>query len=224
MDVQIIPILCVGAELAATTGDRLFCPALAGHPPDCAEYLALLPVQDSNGRLLQALATLTPGSLDGTTVGILAVDPFRPVGPFLSILRRAGVRGVANFPTTALFDGETGEALRSVGLGREREAAFLEQAAASGFAVTGFATDAETARRLRRAGASRIVVHPGAATGNAVQDAAAASLAAAIAAELRSEGPGPVLVLLPAGFEAHRPVLERAADGLVLPPGQSSRP
>lgn len=224
MGAQIIPILRTAGEVAATSGDRFFCPALAGHPVDHAEYLALLPVQDSNGRLLHALSATPAGALDGATVGVFAVDPFRPVGPFLSALRRAGVRGVVNFPTTALFDGETGETLRSVGLGPDREATFLEQAAREGFAVTGVATDRETGRWLRRAGACRIVVHPGAATGDAAQDAAAASRATAIAAELRAEGPGPVLILLASGFEAHRPMLEPAADGLVLPPGHSSRP
>lgn len=224
MDVQIIPILRTADELAATAGDRLFCPALAGHPADRAEYLALLPVQDSNGRLLDALPGVPPAALDGVCVGVFAVDPFRPIGPFLSALRRAGVRGVANFPTTALFDGETGETLGAVGLGTDREVAFLEQAGRAGFEVTGFATDRETGHRLREIGAARIVVHPGAASGDAAQDALAASRAASVAAELRAERPGPVLIHVPAGFEAHRPALEQSADGLVLLSDQSSRP
>ncbi|WP_051341123.1 phosphoenolpyruvate hydrolase family protein [Azospirillum halopraeferens] len=218
MDAQIIPILRTVAELGATAGDRLFCPALGGHPEDRAEYLALLPVQDSNGRLLDALAGMPDGHMDGVCAGVFAVDPFRPAGPFLATLRRAGVRAVANFPTTAVFDGETGETLRAVGLGPEREAAFLEQAARAGFAVTGFAADREVGRRLRAAGAARIVVHPGAATGDAARDAEAAAQAAAEVAALRRDGPGPVFVHLATGFAAHRAVLESEADGLVLLP------
>jgi len=225
---RIVPILRSSAELAETAGERLFCPALHGHPPDCAEYLALLPVQDSNGRLLAALAELRHGVPEGVCAGLLAVDPFRPAGPFLEALRRAGVRAVANFPTTALFDGETGKTLHGVGLGPEREAAFLEQAADAGFSVTGFTADAATGRRLRAAGAARLVVHPGAATGAPARDAGAAENAAAVAAELRREGGGPVLVYRPAGFEAHVAILAREADGLVLLPDppknfQSSR-
>lgn len=222
-DVQITSALYPPME---TAGERLFCPAFGGHPADRAEYLALLPVQDSNGRLLAALAGLPDGVPEGVSVGVLAVDPFRPVGPFLETLRHAGVRAVANFPTTALFDGETGETLRGVGLGAEREASFLEQAARTGFAVTGFAVDAVTGRRLRGVGAVRLVVHPGAATGDPSRDAGSAANAAAVAAELRGEGGGPVLVYRPAGFEEHHALLAREADGLVLPPGrgQSNRP
>ncbi|WP_167525354.1 phosphoenolpyruvate hydrolase family protein [Roseomonas genomospecies 6] len=221
---QIVPILLHSAELPETAGERLFCPAFAGHPPDRAEYLALLPVQDSNGRLLAALAELAEGVPEGVPegvcVGVLAVDPFRPAGPFLESLRRAGVRAVANFPTTALFDGETGETLRGVGLGAEREASFLAQAAQAGFAVTGFAADAATGRRLRAAGASRLVVHPGAATGDPSRDAEAAANASMTAATLRREGGGPVLVYRPAGFEEHHGILAREADGLVLLPSK----
>jgi predicted TIM-barrel enzyme len=228
LDTQIVPIIRSPAELGETAGERLFCPALHGHPPDHAEYLALLPVQDSNGRLLAALAELREGVPEGVCAGLLAVDPFRPAGPFLVALRRAGVRAVGNFPTTALFDGETGETLRGVGLGPEREATFLAQAAEAGFSVTGFAADTATGRRLRAAGAARLVVHPGAATGNPARDAEAAETAAAVAAELRREGGGAVLVYQPAGFEEHTGILAREADGLVLVPapsggGQSSR-
>ncbi|CAO3381611.1 hypothetical protein [Azospirillum argentinense] len=225
-DVQIISTLHSPTEQAEGAGERLFCPAFAGHPVDRAEYLALLPVQDSNGRLLAALAELPDGVPEGVCVGVLAVDPFRPVGPFLEALRRFGVRAVANFPTTALFDGETGETLRGVGLGAEREASFLEQAARAGFAVTGFAADADIGRRLRTAGAGRLVVHPGAATGDPARDAEAVADAAAVAAELRGESGGPVLLYRPAGFEDHHDVMRRASDGLVLPPGAgySNRP
>ena len=219
--VQIVPTLRRSDDVPGTAGERLFCPAFGGHPADRAEYLALLPVQDSNGRLLAALTELPDGVPEGVCVGVLAVDPFRPAGPFLDSLRRAGVRAVANFPTTALFDGETGETLRGVGLGAEREASFLEQAAQEGFAVTGFAADIATGRRMRAAGASRLVVHPGAATGDPSRDAEAAENAAAVAAALRREGGGPVLVYRPAGFEEHHAILAREADGLALLPGTS---
>ncbi|PNQ95534.1 hypothetical protein C1S70_28575 (plasmid) [Azospirillum argentinense] len=222
-DVQIVSALCPSAEMP---NERLFCPAFGGHPVDRAEYLALLPIQDSNERLFAALAESPDGVPEGVCVGVLAVDPFRPVGPFLETLRRFGVQAVANFPTTALFDGETGETLRGVGLGAEREVSFLEQAACAGFAVTGFAADADIGRRLRAAGAGRLVVHPGAATGDPLRDAEAVANAAAVAAELRGEGGGPVLLYRPAGFEDHHDVMRRAADGLVLPPdaGHSNRP
>ncbi|WP_165359972.1 phosphoenolpyruvate hydrolase family protein [Azospirillum baldaniorum] len=223
LDVQIVSALRPWAE---TSDERLFCPAFGGHPVDRAEYLALLPVQDSNGRLLAALAEAPDAVPEGVCVGVLAVDPFRPVGPFLKTLRRFGVRAVANFPTTALFDGETGETLRGVGLGAEREVSFLEEAARGGFAVTGFAADADIGRRLRAAGAGRLVVHPGAATGDPSRDAEAVANAAAVAAELRQEGGGPVLLYRAADFEDHHDVMRRAADGLVLPPGagHSNRP
>lgn len=225
-DVQIVSALGPPAGWAEGARERLFCPAFGGHPADRAEYLALLPVQDSNGRLLAALAALPDGVPEGVCVGVLAVDPFRPVGPFLETLRQFGVRAVANFPTTALFDGETGETLRGVGLGAEREVSFLEQAAQAGFAVTGFAADAAIGRRLRAAGAVRLVVHPGAATGDPSRDAEAVANAAAVVAELRGEGGGPVLLYRPAGFEDHHDLMRQAADGLVLPPGggHSNRP
>ncbi len=225
-DSRIVSVLSLPTELAETAGERLFCPAFGGHPVARAEYLALLPVQDSNGRLLAALAALSDGVPEGVCVGVLAVDPFRPVGPFLETLRQFGVRAVANFPTAALFDGNTGETLRGVGLGAEREVWFLEQAAQAGFAVTGFAADADIGRRLRTAGSERLVVHPGAATGDPSRDAEAVANAAAVVAELRREGGGPVLLYRPAGFEDHHEVMSRAADGLVLPPGtgHSNRP
>lgn len=114
-------------------------------------------MQDSNGRLLAALAEMPLAGLpDGVPVDVcvvvLAVDPFRPAGPLLESLRRAGVRAVANFPTTALFDGETGETLSGVGLGAEREASFLEQAAQA-------ANAAMAAAALRREGGGPVLVY-----------------------------------------------------------------
>lgn len=233
MDRPVIPIVASARELAgdlaretdpAAGRPLLFCPALDGHAPEVAEYLALLPVQDSNGRLLAALAGLPEGALEQVCVGVLAVDPFRPPARFLSALRRAGVRSVANFPTACLFDGETGETLERLGFGLDREAAFLERAVAAGFTATGFATDAAAGRRLRAAGAERVVLHPGPATGEAARDAGAAEAASAAVAALKAEGGGRVLAYLPAGFGPHRAVLARHADGVLAIAGYSDSP
>ncbi|HSK38367.1 MAG TPA: phosphoenolpyruvate hydrolase family protein [Arenibaculum sp.] len=225
MDRPVIPIVASPGGLKEGRGKlRLFCPALDGHAPDKAEYLALLPVQDSNGRLLAALAGLHEDDLDEACVGVLSVDPFRPPAPFLAALRRAGVRSVANFPTACLFDGETGETLGRLGFGLDREAAFLEHAVREGFSAIGFAMDAVVGRRLREAGAARIVVHPGPATGDVLRDAGAAEAASGAVAALKAQSGGEVFVHLPSGFGPHRGILAEHADAVVLFAGSHESP
>jgi predicted TIM-barrel enzyme len=184
----------------------------AGNP----DLLSLLPVGDLNGATMAALSATSAAN---AFVALLLADPFLRVRDTAALLGRAGARGVANFPTTQIVDGETARAFESAGARASREIAMLKAFGEAGLATLGFASGPESARAMAAATPTFVVLHPGVALADWRQRAAAALAVGRTIGIVRDACDRPVLVYRPLGFG---PELDQAiadADGLVARPG-----
>lgn len=145
----------------AARARSLFLPALDPFPPETWPLAALLPVLDINGALRAALAAQRPFRTAPPAVGLFACDPFLRLADMAALLRRAGITTVVNYPTVALFEGETAAALAAVGYRAEAEFRLLQRFAEAGFAVIACATDRQAADAALGLGLRRVLLHPG---------------------------------------------------------------
>lgn len=118
----------------------------------------MLPVADVNGALARALES---GPAPPDAAGLLLVDPFLNPEDMAALLKSAGVRAVANYPTVQTLTGESARALASVGYGLEQECALLRRFGELGFDAVGYAASPAAAQALAQAGASRLVAYRG---------------------------------------------------------------
>ena len=175
-----------GADPAGT----LFLPALRGLEGPDLDLLAMLPVCDVNGALLEALNGRAPwpAAAPAPTVGLFLLDPFVRLPVLAERLRAAGVRRVANYPSVQALEGETARGLASVGFSPVEEFAALREMRALGFEIVGFAYGAAAARELAALGASSVVLHPGPGDPDGRQREALGALAAWLKPELAARG------------------------------------
>jgi predicted TIM-barrel enzyme len=142
-------------------GDVLIlCPFLAGLDPVMAMWLGPLAWYDCNAKLLEALAAPVPAEAT-VFAGVFCADPFRRPADLLPALCGAGIAGVVNLPSVTFFDGEVGQTLQALHLGRERELDFLRAAKAWDLGVGLCTCEAEDARAMVRAGAEFVITHGG---------------------------------------------------------------
>lgn len=113
--------------------DEVYCPFLAGLPAETAAFLALLPIQDANGLLLNGIADAPAWPVE-LWACVMAADPFRHMPHMLEELERCGVRRVCCYPAAALHDAEMSAAFDVFALGRKAEQHLEELAQARGFA------------------------------------------------------------------------------------------
>lgn len=173
-------------------GETLFLPALAGFEGPDLDLLAMMPVCDVNGALLDALAAREPFPAHGPApvAGVFLLDPFMRLPELAARLRAAGIRRVANYPTVQVIDGETARALGSVGYSPAQEFEALRELRGEGFEVVGFATGAAAARDLATLGAVMVVLHPGPGGGDPRARETLAAAAAWLKPELAARGVG----------------------------------
>lgn len=97
-------------------------------------------------------------------LGVLAFDPRIDPTSFLDRFASIGVSGVTNFPSLIHF-GERREALAALGIGFDREIAFLKAAKQRGFATIGYVRTSDDAREMALADIDAIcmnfVLNPG---------------------------------------------------------------
>lgn len=139
----------------------LYLPALAPFPPETWPLVALLPVLDVNGALRAALEGRPAFRGAAPAVGVFACDPFLRLADMAALLRRAGVTTVVNYPTVALFEGETAAALAAVGYRAEAEFRLLLRFAELGFGVIACTASRRAVDVALGLGLRRILLHPG---------------------------------------------------------------
>ncbi|BAV52736.1 hypothetical protein MLTONO_p0266 (plasmid) [Mesorhizobium loti] len=130
------PILIV-TDLAAISDEQpqsvtLYCPSCEGLQGSAYDSLVLLPIHDTNGRLLAELRKGIPRRRQ-TFAGVLALDPFRRHVDILKALGTASCPGVVNFPSVTAIDGEMRVSLEDYGYGVTTEINLLRMAVAKGF-------------------------------------------------------------------------------------------
>ncbi len=196
----------------------LCCPALAALPAEHGELLLSAPGVDANGAVL-GLVARQPGPWPGQVhVGVLAVDPFRRSEDLIRALLRAGARGVVNWPTVGLFDGQFGASLAAVGFDVSAELAFLREARAAGLQVMATVASVDAGRAALADGVDAVLVHPGWARRdprlNEPLAAQARSTLQTLAALRRGARPA-LLLYRPEGFGALLDEAAACADGVI---------
>lgn len=199
----------------------ILAPWLAGLPVPGRDLLALLPVLDVNAlgfaafRALSAGAGAEAGAAQGAIAALFCADPFLRVRDGVQILRAAGISRVTNFPTIQIIDGAAAHGFESAGLGMRREAEVLGEFVRAGFAVTGFATSAESGALLARQGVGALVLHPGPASADWRMRTAAGRDAAQALRSLRHLSELPVRLMCPDGYGTELDGALALADGAV---------
>lgn len=189
-------------------------PWLRALPAGNPDLLSLLPVADLNAAALRHLDPPARGSDRGGVFTALAmVDPFLRPRDAVARLRRAGISGVANFPTMQIVDGETARAFEGAGARTTREVEMLEAFVAEGLRTIAFACGADGARDVARTRPTMMVLHPGVALTDWRQRAAAALAVQRLVDPCRAEAGCPVLVYRPEGFGSELDQAIAAADG-----------
>lgn len=198
---------------------QIFAPWLADLPEAQRDLLALLPVLDVNGAVLNALkgahSEIQAMARPGVSAALLCVDPFLRLRDVVALLRSAGIAGVSNFPTIQIIDGVAARGFDSADLGLRREAQMLARFAQEGLSVTGFCTTAENGQRMLDQGASVLVVHPGLPSADWRARTIAARNAADTLRALRPRCTVPLRLFCPDAYGAELDTARALADGLV---------
>jgi predicted TIM-barrel enzyme/DNA-binding NtrC family response regulator len=144
------------SECHDNTDLLILAPNMEALPAGAESVVVALPVHNSNA-WLETLVTPATRSDARIVASIFAADPFLdPVGTLVRV-RRAGIGGVAIWPSVGVFGGEPD--FDAVGLGFEREVEFASTATKSGFEVTATVFDASQARRMLDVGVHRLLLH-----------------------------------------------------------------
>jgi hypothetical protein len=124
------PRLITAWPEAPPDGPVVLCPCVAGLPEALVAELAILPIHDANAALLRILPDAPP-ACGPDFAGLCLTDPFIRLDDVFERLHRAGIRGVANFPTVCVLIGaeEDSQITRLhrrelLGLDRARDAGF----------------------------------------------------------------------------------------------------
>jgi predicted TIM-barrel enzyme len=137
----------------------------------------LLPYGDANAIVVDMAREVLPVVRDiPVLAGVCGTDPFRILPAFLRELKALGFDGVQNFPTVGLIDGVFRQNLEETGMGYDLEVDMVREARAMGLLTCPYVFDAESARKMARAGADLLVAHVGLTTKGSIGARTALSL------------------------------------------------
>jgi predicted TIM-barrel enzyme len=137
----------------------------------------LLPYGDANAIVVDMAREVLPVVRDiPVLAGVCGTDPVRILPAFLRELKALGFDGVQNFPTVGLIDGVFRQNLEETGMGYDLEVDMVREARAMGLLTCPYVFDAESARKMARAGADLLVAHVGLTTKGSIGARTALSL------------------------------------------------
>ena len=137
----------------------------------------LLPYGDANAIVVDMAREVLPVVRDiPVLAGVCGTDPFRLIPVFLRELKAMGFDGVQNFPTVGLIDGVFRQNLEETGMSYDLEVEMIREARAIGLLTCPYVFDAESARKMTRAGADVLVAHLGLTTKGSIGAKTAFSL------------------------------------------------
>lgn len=155
----------VGSGMAAQAAERAgadFILALGAgkmRSMGVASPAALLPVYNGVGFTLDfAISELLPRTDLPVLVGLPLFDPRLEIDGLIEQLKSLGIGGLTNFPSIFHL-GRQAEALTALGLGRNREVAFLATAKASGLETIGYVRSRADAVAMVEAGITTLCVN-----------------------------------------------------------------
>jgi predicted TIM-barrel enzyme len=122
----------------------------------------LMPYGDANQIVMEMAAEVLPVVKKAPVLaGVCATDPFRMMPQFLEELKRMGFKGVQNFPTVGLYEGQLRQNMEETGMGYDCEVEMIRLANALDLLTTPYVFNETEARAMAEAGADIIVAHVG---------------------------------------------------------------
>ncbi len=132
----------------------IYCPGIANLSPAQVDLAFLMPRMDHN-RAVRSQARRSEWA------ALLASDPFGSESALFSLLVDKGYRGVVNWPSAIVLDGQMRQAMSTIPASAETEYAFLARASAVGLSALAFFRSLDQARAAVGAGLDQLVLHPG---------------------------------------------------------------
>jgi len=125
----------------------------------------LLAYGDANAIVVEMAREVLP-VVKNTPVlaGVNGTDPFRLMPVFLKELKQIGFDGVQNFPTVGLIDGTFRANLEETGMSYDLEVEMIAEARRLDMLTSPYIFDAESAKKMAKAGADILVTHVGLTT------------------------------------------------------------
>src|SRR6476620_5335 len=125
----------------------------------------MMPYGDANAIVVEMASEVLPIVRQTPVLaGVCGTDPFRLMPVFLRQLKEIGFTGVQNFPTVGLIDGVFRQNLEETGMGYDLEVEMIGEARAIGLLTCPYVFDADSARKMTRAGPDLLVAHLGLTT------------------------------------------------------------
>jgi predicted TIM-barrel enzyme len=122
----------------------------------------LMPYGDANQIVVEMAGEVIPVVKNiPVLAGVCGTDPFRQMHIFLEDLKRLGFKGVQNFPTVGLYEGNLRKNMEETGMGFDREVEMIRLAHEMDLLTTPYVFNPEEARAMAEAGADVIVAHVG---------------------------------------------------------------
>jgi predicted TIM-barrel enzyme len=122
----------------------------------------LMPYGDANQIVVEMAREVIPVVKNVPVLaGVCATDPFRMMPDFLEELKKLGFRGVQNFPTVGLFEGQARRNMEETGMGYDREVEMISIAHDLDLLTTPYVFNPDEAAAMAKAGADIIVAHVG---------------------------------------------------------------
>lgn len=149
-------VLTPSTNQPPANGRSIYCPALKGLSGRRADLAIVMPRIDNNRALLAV-----PPRKNDTFAGVLTSDPFGAGGTFLDRLSEHGYVGVANWPSSILFEGQTKLSMSSIPATPQQEYAWLANAQTQRMQTLAFFRSLEQGREALKAGLRNLILHPG---------------------------------------------------------------
>ncbi|NRF95907.1 phosphoenolpyruvate hydrolase family protein [Paenibacillus frigoriresistens] len=122
----------------------------------------LMPYGDANQIVVEMASEVIP-VVKNTPVlaGVCGTDPFRQMHIFLKDLKTLGFKGVQNFPTVGLYEGNLRQNMEETGMGFDKEVEMIKLAHEMELLTTPYVFNPSEARAMAAARADVIVAHVG---------------------------------------------------------------
>jgi predicted TIM-barrel enzyme len=122
----------------------------------------LMPYGDANQIVVEMAAEVIPVVKNiPVLAGVCGTDPFRQMPIFLEDLKRLGFKGVQNFPTVGLYEGNLRQNMEETGMGFDKEVDMIRLAHEMDLLTTPYVFNPSEASAMAKAGADVIVAHVG---------------------------------------------------------------
>jgi len=146
--------LSSNAPSARAHGQHIYCPNLHGLSARLADASFLMPRMDQN-------QAVKDNSGHGQWAATIAADPFGSNNAYFNALRTAGYKGITNWPSAILLEGQTQQQMSTIPATPKSEYSYLATAQSMGLQTMGFILTPDHAVDALEAGISTLVLHPG---------------------------------------------------------------